>query len=90
MHAPSVSLTIFPLMVAMLGVVGLSASAQAPNPDTYRKYALTHQGDAARGRGLGTQPQRVVSFSDDAADNLYADGQEGTNYKMDFTEARFE
>ena len=61
MHLPSLSLTIFPLMVAMLGVDGLSAFAQVPNPDAYRKYALTHQGDAARGMELFNDPQLLCA-----------------------------
>ena len=61
MHLPSLSLTIFPLMVAMLGVDGLSAFAQVPNPDAYRKYALTHQGDAARGMELFNDPKLLCA-----------------------------
>ncbi len=48
-HRP---LSFFPLLLAFLGGGGLSALAQAPSPEAYRKYALTHQGDAVRGARL--------------------------------------
>ncbi|MES2708348.1 MAG: PQQ-dependent sugar dehydrogenase [Verrucomicrobiota bacterium] len=41
-------------------------------------------------RQIGTLPQRVVSFSEDAAGNIYAIGYEGRIYRIDFTEGRFE
>ncbi len=41
-------------------------------------------------RQIGTLPQRVVSFSEDAAGNHYAVGYEGTIYQIDFTGAHFE
>ena len=41
-------------------------------------------------RQIGTVPQRVVSFGEDAAGHLYAVGYEGGIYQIDFTEARFE
>jgi hypothetical protein len=34
--------------------------------------------------------QRLVSFSEDEAGNIYAVGYEGTIYQIDFSEARFE
>lgn len=41
-------------------------------------------------RQIGTVPQRIVSFSEDDAGELYAIGYEGRIYRIDFTEARFE
>ncbi len=41
-------------------------------------------------RQIGTLPQRIVSFSEDAAGDIYALGYEGTIYKIDFTAGRFE
>ena len=43
---------VFPLLLAFLGIAGLSASAQVPNVEAYRRHALTHEGDAARGMKL--------------------------------------
>ncbi|MEZ5326214.1 MAG: PQQ-dependent sugar dehydrogenase [Verrucomicrobiales bacterium] len=40
-------------------------------------------------RQIGTIPQRLVSFSEDEAGDLYAIGYEGMIYKIDFTAARF-
>ena len=51
MQSPSPSLP-FLAIVAMLGTAGLPVFAQTAGPDAYRKYALTHQGDAERGRKL--------------------------------------
>ena len=51
MQSPSQSLP-FLAIVAMLGTAGLPVFAQTAGPDAYRKYALTHQGDAERGRKL--------------------------------------
>ena len=41
-------------------------------------------------RQIGVLPQRVVSFTEDEAGNLYAVGFEGAIYQLDFTGARFE
>lgn len=41
-------------------------------------------------RQIGVLPQRLVSFSEDEAGNIYAVGYEGTIYLLDFSEARFE
>ena len=40
-------------------------------------------------RQIGTIPQRLVSFSEDEAGNLYAVGYEGTIYQVDFSQADF-
>jgi hypothetical protein len=41
-------------------------------------------------REIGAVPQRIVSFSEDEAGNLYVVGYEGTIYGMDLTDAVFE
>ena len=41
-------------------------------------------------RQIGTMPQRIVSFSEDEAGNLYGVGFEGMIYKIDFDDASFE
>ena len=41
-------------------------------------------------RQIGVVPQRLVSFCEDEAGNLYAVGFEGTIYQIDFARARFE
>ena len=41
-------------------------------------------------RQIGSIPQRLVSFGEDEAGNIYAVGYEGTIYQLDFTEARLE
>jgi len=41
-------------------------------------------------RQIGVLPQRLVSFCEDEAGNLYAVGFEGTIYQIDFTKARFD
>ena len=41
-------------------------------------------------RQIASVPQRLVSFSQDKASNIYAASYEGTIYHFDFTEARLE
>lgn len=56
-----------------------------------RIFALTQDDGALKeAREIGLLPQRLVSFSEDEAGNIYAVGYEGTIYQIDFTEARFE
>jgi putative heme-binding domain-containing protein len=56
-----------------------------------RMYGLTRANGALGAvREIGAIPERLVSFSEDEAGDLYAIGFEGTIYKLDFTEARFE
>jgi hypothetical protein len=56
-----------------------------------RIFGLTqHDGALKSARQIGTVPQRLVSFGEDEAGNIYAVGYEGTIYQIDFTEARFE
>jgi putative heme-binding domain-containing protein len=56
-----------------------------------RLFGITQQnGEMKMVRQIGTVPQRLVSFSEDEAGNIYAVGYEGMIYQMDFTEARFE
>lgn len=56
-----------------------------------RLFGLTlENGVLKTARQIGTVPQRVASFSEDEAGQLYAIGYEGTIYQIDFTEARFE
>ena len=54
-------------------------------------FAITQQNGALQmARQIGIVPQRLVSFSEDEAGNIYAVGYEGTIYQLDFTEARLE
>ncbi len=56
-----------------------------------RIFGLTQEnGTLKTARQIGSLPQRLVSFSEDEAGNLYAVGFEGTIYQIDFTDARFE
>lgn len=56
-----------------------------------RIFGLTLENNAMKTvRQIGTVPQRIVSFSEDDAGELYAVGYEGRIYRIDFTEARFE
>ena len=56
-----------------------------------RLFGITQQDRILKtARQIGTVPQRLVSFSEDEAGNVYAVGYEGMVYEIDFTEARFE
>jgi hypothetical protein len=56
-----------------------------------RIFALTQEDGALKQvRQIGVLPERLVSFSEDAAGNIYAVGYEGTIYQLDFTETVFE
>lgn len=53
-------LFVLPLFLAIESSLQLSALAQAPNPDAYRKFALTHSGDVERGRKLFHEDTRLL------------------------------
>ncbi len=56
-----------------------------------RIFALTQENGVLKdAREIGVLPQRLVSFGEDEAGNIYAVGYEGTIYQIDFTETRFE
>jgi glucose/arabinose dehydrogenase len=56
-----------------------------------RLFGITQQDGAVKSvRQIGTVPQRLVSFSEDGAGNVYAVGYEGMIYQIDFSSARFE
>ncbi len=56
-----------------------------------RIFGFTQENGALKtARQIGVMPQRIVSFSEDEAGNLYGVGYEGMIYQIDFTEARFE
>ncbi len=56
-----------------------------------RIFGITQENGALKmARQIGVVPQRIASFSEDEAGNLYAVGYEGMIYQIDFTEARFE
>jgi hypothetical protein len=56
-----------------------------------RIFAITQANGALQmARQIGSIPQRLVSFSEDEAGDIYAVGYEGTIYQLDFTEARLE
>lgn len=56
-----------------------------------RIFGLIKEGDKLKTvRQIATIPQRLVSFGEDEAGNIYAVGYEGMIYQMDFTTARFD
>lgn len=56
-----------------------------------RLFGVTlEKGMLKTARQIGSVPQRVVSFSEDEAGNLYAIGYEGRIYRIDFTAGLFE
>ena len=55
-----------------------------------RIFGLTQENGALKtARQIGTIPQRLVSFSEDEAGNLYAVGYEGMIFQIDFSGADF-
>ena len=55
-----------------------------------RLFGITlENGVLTTARQIGTLPQRVASFSEDAAGNHFAVGYEGTIYQIDFKEGSF-
>jgi putative heme-binding domain-containing protein len=58
---PIRSLIVIPfLLLVVPSSLRLSALAQLPDLEAYRKYALTHEGDAARGMKLFNDEQRLL------------------------------
>jgi glucose/arabinose dehydrogenase len=56
-----------------------------------RIFGLTQQnGSLKEARQIGKVPQRLVSFSEDEAGNIYVVGYEGGIYRIDFSEGKFE
>jgi len=56
-----------------------------------RIFAVRQEnGSLKTARQIGTIPQRLVSFSEDEAGNIYAVGYEGMIYQLDFSEGQFE
>ena len=56
-----------------------------------RIFGLTREGNTLKTvREIGTIPQRLVSFGEDEAGNIYAIGYEGMIYRLDFQDTRFE
>jgi glucose/arabinose dehydrogenase len=56
-----------------------------------RIFGLRQENGALKtARQIGVAPQRIVSFSEDEAGNLYAVGYEGMIYQIDFTDVHFE
>jgi glucose/arabinose dehydrogenase len=56
-----------------------------------RIFGLSQEGGVFKTvRQIGTMPQRIVSFSEDEAGNLYGVGFEGMIYKIDLADGRFE
>jgi putative heme-binding domain-containing protein len=52
-------LLVFPLLFALHQGIEITAAAQAPNLEAYRKYSLTHQGDVSSGRKLFNDEQKL-------------------------------
>src|SRR5262249_55280409 len=50
----------FILALVLAGNLPLSAATQVPSLESYRKYALTHEGDVAAGRALFNDEQRLA------------------------------
>ena len=61
MKVPRCSLPVVPLLMAFGGMAGLAASAEVPDLEAYRKHALTHEGDAGRGRELFNDPKLICA-----------------------------
>lgn len=67
MNVPTPALPFFSLLLVILGGSGPPAFAQGQgqtkpsNPDDYRRYALTHEGDPAKGLTLFQSPQLLCS-----------------------------
>ncbi|HEX5219284.1 MAG TPA: PQQ-dependent sugar dehydrogenase [Verrucomicrobiae bacterium] len=58
--------------------------------ESRRLFGLTQKdGQLETVRQIGTSPQKPVSFTEDAAGNLYVVGFEGMIYRMDFSPAQF-
>ena len=56
-----------------------------------RLFGLTQKnGVLEKARQIGIFPQRLASFTEDAAGNIYGIGYEGMIYRIDFTGAQFE
>lgn len=56
-----------------------------------RLFGLTQRDRVLRVvRQIGTAPERIASFSQNAAGELYVVGYEGTIFKLDFSASRFE
>ena len=56
-----------------------------------RIFGLTQENGRLKAvRQIGALPQQLVSFGTDDAGNIYAVGYEGTIYRLDFSEARFD
>ncbi|HEY0457014.1 MAG TPA: PQQ-dependent sugar dehydrogenase [Verrucomicrobiae bacterium] len=54
-------------------------------------FGITQQNGVLKAaHQIGKVPQRLVSFSEDEGGNIYAVGYEGTIYKIDFTQGRFD
>jgi putative heme-binding domain-containing protein len=60
LNASTRHLLVFPLIFAVHSGLQLSAVAQAPSVESYRKHALTHEGDVARGLKLFNDEQRLI------------------------------
>src|SRR5258706_15965426 len=59
--------------------------------ESRRVFGLTQEkGILKTVRQIGTSPQRIVSFGKDAAGELYVVGYEGTIFRMQLGQARFE
>jgi putative heme-binding domain-containing protein len=56
-----------------------------------RIFGLTKEGNSLKAvREVGSIPQRLVSFGEDEAGNIYAIGYEGMVYRLDFDSMRFD
>ena len=59
--------------------------------ESRRIFGLTRQAGVLKTiREIGKSPQRIVSFGRDDQGQLYVVGYEGTIYRMDFADSRFE
>ena len=54
------SIFVLPLLLAWYSGLPLPAQAQAPKLEAYRKHALTHEGDVARGEKLFNDEQKLL------------------------------
>jgi putative heme-binding domain-containing protein len=52
---------LIPLLGALVHALPVSASAQTPDAAAYRRHALNHSGDAAKGKALFNEPRLLCS-----------------------------
>ena len=60
MHRWSTAVVVFILMASRVGAQAPAPTSKGRNPREYQSYAMTHRGDAARGKALFNNDQRLA------------------------------